>query len=153
MSVRSINLRDFAPELGKWSEKHITEVRDATARGVLKSIPDLVKASPVDTGLYATSWDMTVTETSVIIGNSAPHAPIIEFGARPFTPPIAPLLAWAKRVLKDGSQPPSYSPEVWKLAVGTQKKIAEQGMQPRHILENAIPQIIANIRQEYEKLG
>jgi hypothetical protein len=152
MSVRTVNLRDFAKELGRFSERHVEEVRNATARGVLASIPDLVRASPVDTGLYAQSWDMTVTETSVILGNYAPHAPIIEHGARPFTPPLGPLLAWAKRVLGDPSQPPDYSDRVWALAKATQKKISERGMEPKHILENAIPGIIANIREEYRKL-
>jgi len=116
--------------------------------GVAKSIPDLVQASPVDTGLYAASWDFTVEEKSVILGNYAPYAGIIEQGARPFTPPIGPLLAWAKRVLRDRSQPPDYSPEVWALARGTQNKIAAQGMQPRHILEKTLPKIMQNIKEE-----
>lgn len=153
MSTRTVDLRDFAKELDGFTDKHLKDVRNATAKGVSKSIPDLVRASPVDTGLYAQSWDMTVDELSVTIGNSAPHAPIIEYGARPFTPPLAPLLAWAKRVLGDPSQPPEYSDAVWRLARYTQKKISEEGMKPRHILENAIPGIIANIRQEYELLG
>lgn len=153
MSTRKVDLKDFAKELGRFNEKHIVEVRNATARGVAASIPDLVKASPVDTGLYAQSWQMDVTETAVILGNTAPHAPIIEHGARPFTPPIQPLLQWAKRVLKDGSQPPEYSDAVWALAKYTQKKIQEEGMKPRHILENAIPGIIERIREEYRKIG
>lgn len=151
--IKSVNLRDFAPELGRFTTTRLKELRDATAKGVAHSLPDLVAASPVDTGLYAASWQMTVEEQAVTVGNSAPHAPIIEYGARPFTPPIAPLLAWAKRVLQDPSQPPDYSPEVWRLARGVQKKIAAQGMKPRNILQNMIPSIIENIREEYRKIG
>ena len=160
---RVVNLKDFSRELGNFAESSLRMKREAVSKGIAKSIPDLVAASPVDTGLYAASWDFTVSERSAIIGNYAPYAGIIEFGARPFTPPIGPLLAWAKRVLtnaKDESgnkiatgQPGDYSPQVWALAKGVQKKIAAVGMEPKHILEDAIPGIIANIKEEFIRLG
>lgn len=153
MSSKVVKIENLSRELKEFSGKTLKENKAAVLSGVLKSIPDLVAASPVDTGQYAASWDFTTTETSVILGNFAPHAPIIEHGARPFTPPIGPLLAWAKRVLKSSSQPPDYDPEVWKLAKGVQKKIAAEGMQPRNILENMIPKIIENIREELKRGG
>lgn len=157
--TKTLQLKDFAKELGDFSNRSLKEQRQAVARGFAKSIPDLVAASPVDTGLYAASWDFTVGEESAIIGNYAPYAGVIEYGARPFTPPIAPLLAWAKRVLtgqKDdhgkliqtGQPETDYTPEVWALAKATQHKISEQGMQPRHVMTNMIPKIIENIREE-----
>ena len=148
-----MNLKDLAKELGAVSEKHLEDLKQATVLGVARSIPDLVAASPVDTGLYAQSWDFTHNERGVILGNHAPHAAMIEYGARPFTPPIRPLLAWAKRVLKDPSQPPKYSDQVWALAKYTQNKISREGMKPRKVLEGMIPKILANIRQEYVNLG
>lgn len=151
-TTKVVNLSDFSKELNSFQEKTLKEQKEAAVKGIVASIPDLVKASPVDTGAYASSWDFTVEERSVVLGNYAPYAGIIEYGARPFTPPIAPLLAWAKRILKDGSQPPDYSPQVWALARGTQNKIAAQGMQPRHIMENMIPKIIENIKAEFKKL-
>jgi hypothetical protein len=145
---------DYGRRLNEFiNDVAIPEQRAAIVRGVARSIPDLVAASPVDTGLYAQSWHFTETERAVLIGNSAPHAPVIEFGARPFTPPLAPLLAWAKRVLQDPSQPPEYSDAVWALAVGTQKKIAAQGMQPRHILTNMLDSIVDNIVEELQAIG
>lgn len=152
MATKVIQLSELSRELGRFTEVHIDDMRKAATLGVLRSIPDLVAASPVDTGLYAASWDFTADEKMAVIGNYAPHAPIIEHGARPFTPPIGPLLAWAKRVLQDGSQPPEYSDRVWALAVGTQKKIQREGMKPRNILENALPGILANIKRELEEL-
>lgn len=160
MSQRTtVELDEFADKLGKWAHASVEEKRRATIRGIARSIPDLVAASPVDTGLYAASWHFTKTETGAVIGNSAPYAGIIEHGARPFTPPIGPLLAWAKRVLtgtksaegqtvQTGQPESDYSPEVWALAKYTQAKIAREGMHPRHILQNMIPQIMNNIRQE-----
>lgn len=153
MSTKTVVLSDFAKELGKFSEKHLDDLRKATTLGVVKSLPDLVEASPVDTGLYAQSWQFSELETSLILGNTAPHASIIERGARPFRPPLTPLLAWAKRVLQDPSQPPDYSSRVWALAIGTRNKIEREGIQPRHVLEKAIPMIIENIRQEMKKIG
>jgi hypothetical protein len=150
MATKVVNLKDFSKELGEFTKASLEMQRAAVTRGVARSIPDLVAASPVDTGRYASSWSFTETETSAILGNTAPHSAMIEYGSRPFTPPIRPLLEWAKRVLQDPSQPPNYSSEVWALAKGTQKKIAKYGMEPKAILENAIPKIIENIRLEFE---
>jgi hypothetical protein len=149
MTVREVQLKNFARTLEEFQGTHLDTLKKGVASGVARSIPDLVKASPVDTGLYAQSWNMTVDEEKVVLGNYAPHAPIIEFGARPFTPPIGPLLQWAKRVLKDSSQPEfGYSSQVWALAKYTQKKISEVGMEPKLILTNMLPTIVENIRQE-----
>lgn len=162
MSGRKIvDLEDFANELGKFSQMSIKKKRQAVVSGVARSIPDLVAHSPVDTGLYAASWDFTVEENAVIIGNYAPYAGIIEYGTRPFKPPIGPLLAWAKRVLtgtkteegtkvQTGQPETDYTSDVWALAIGTQKKIEKFGMAPRHVMENEIPNIIANIKAELQ---
>lgn len=152
MSVKVVKLENFANELKDFTEKTLQQQKAAVTSGLAKSIPDLVAASPVDTGLYAQSWNFTVDEQRAILGNYAPHAPIIEEGARPFTPPIGPLLAWAKRVLKDASQPPNYSERVRSLAYGVQKKIAAEGIKPRHILRDMIPKIIENIKAELAKV-
>ena len=156
MATKQVSLSEFANELGAYSEEQFKQVRKATVLGCFKSIPDLVRLSPVDTGQYANSWDVAGVQGEikdpVIIGNFAPHAPIIEFGARPFTPPITPLLASAKRVLKDPSQPPGYSPEVWALARGVQNKIKNEGMAPKHILRNNTDTILENVRMEYERI-
>lgn len=153
MSKKVVSLQNLAQELGAYSKGQLEALKKASVRGVAQSIPNLVEASPIDTGLYAQSWDFSEMEWGVILGNTSPHAPIIEYGARPFTPPIAPLLAWAKRVLKDPSQPPDYSNKVWALARGVQKKIVAQGMKPKSIMQNEIPRIIENIKAEYKKIG
>ena len=153
MATKVVNLQDFAKELGVYNAAQVEKLKAAALDGIAKSVPMVVKRSPVDTGLYAQSWGFTPTEFGAVLGNTAPHSAVIEFGARPFTPPIGPLLAWAKRVLKDPSQPPNYSDQVWGLARGTQKKIAEVGMQPRQIMSDAIPAILENIKEEFVKLG
>ena len=153
MAFKVVKLTDLSKEITNFGKATLEKQQEAVTSGMLRSIPVLVRESPVDTGLYAQSWSFTTLEKSAIIGNTAPHAPIIEFGARPFTPPIGPLLRWAKRVLKDPSQPPNFSSEVWALAKGTQNKIAKEGMKPKHILEKNIPMIIGNIRKEFERVN
>lgn len=145
MSTKVVNLKDFSKELKVSSKREMERFKQAVAEGVAQSIPMLVEKSPVDTGLYAQSWKFTATEEAVILGNFAPHAAVIEHGARPFTPPLGPLLAWAKRVLQE----PEINSNCYRLAVGTQKKIAAHGMEPKHILENAIDAIVENIRRAY----
>lgn len=152
MAAKQVSLDNLARELGAYSEDQIQNLKQATLLGIAQSIPDLVEKSPVDTGLYAQSWDFSETEFGAVVGNYAPHSAIIENGARPFTPPLGPLLAWAKRVLKDASQPPDYSKDVWGLAIGTQKKIASVGLEPKHIMEQMIPVIIERIKAEYERI-
>lgn len=152
MVKKRINLSDFSKEIRNFQERSSEELKAAMKAGVLRSFRGLVESSPVDTGEYAASWDFSESERAVMLGNYAPHASIIEYGARPFTPPIGPLLAWAKRVLQDGSQAPNYSSEVWALAKGTQKKIAEKGMMPRHVLKKELPSIINNILKEVDRL-
>jgi hypothetical protein len=146
--LKKVSLSKFSGELQSFSRTSLDKKRKAVLAGIAKSIPDLVGASPVDTGAYASSWGFTADEHSAFIGNYAPYAGVIEHGARPHTMPIAPLLAWAKRVLGSSSQPPDYEPRVWALAKGVQNKIAQFGQAPKHILENMIPKIIENIRLE-----
>lgn len=152
MAVKKVSLQDLGKEFEKLTKEDLVLLKQATLSGMAESVPSLVEKSPVDTGLYAQSWDFSEAEFGAIIGNYAPHAPIIEYGARPFTPPISPLLAWAKRVLGDSSQPPDYSPEVWALAKGTQNKISSVGIAPKHIMEKEIPFIIERIKLEFKKL-
>lgn len=149
---RALHLGDLSKYFEDLQGKIIEEQKQAVVNGLIDSIPALIDASPVDTGLYAQSWDLDVTEKRAILGNYAPHAAIIEQGARPFRPPIGPLLRWAKRVLGDPSQPPDYSSEVWALATYTQKKIEERGIEPRNVLENELPNIIRRIMDELDKV-
>lgn len=152
MTAKRVSLKELSQEIPGFARATVAKQRQAVVNGIAKSLPMLAEDSPVDTGLYAQSWGFTETEEKVILGNSAPHAPVIEYGARPFTPPLAPLLAWAKRVLKSGSQPPNYESKVWALAKYTQKKISEQGMKPRAVMQNALPKIIENIKQEFNRI-
>jgi hypothetical protein len=142
-------LYEELPQLKKLTlEKQKTIIMDE----IQQELVLLVKKSPVDTGFFAQSWGVTQTEDKILLGNSAPYAPQIEMGARPFTPPLGPLLAWAKRVLQDPSQPPKYSPEVQALARGTQNKIAKFGLKPHRLLEQAVDDIMERVAARVRQL-
>lgn len=153
MAVREVSIDQIGKELGLNISKRVEEYKAAVVRACIDALPLLVQKSPVDTGQYAASWDVFVGDLYVAIGNYAPHAPIIEYGARPFRPPLRPLLEWAKRVLKDPSQPPDFSPKVWALATATQRAIEQRGMPPKNVLGSTIPDIIELIKQELLKVG
>lgn len=145
-----VRLDKFSDELKKYSQKSIKVYKQTVIETLADNISYLVANSPVDTGLFAQSWSMEVTEKEAVIGNFAPHAPIIEFGARPFTPPIGPLLEWARRVLKQ----PEINDHCWALATYTQNKISEEGMEPKNILGDALDKITGEIRDKLkQRLG
>jgi len=145
--MKIVSLDKFARELGDYSKKNMEAYRVAVISALAKNLKTLVESSPVDTGLYAQSWDLVIEEKRAILGNYAPYAGIIEFGARPFTPPIGPLLEWAKRVLRKNE----IDSDCWALATYTRNKIAEEGMKPRHVLTDALDKIVSDIREEVQK--
>jgi hypothetical protein len=148
--AKVVPLDKFAKELKEYSEKNIETYKKVVVEAMTDEMKNIVAASPVDTGLYAQAWSMDVDEKRALLGNTAPYAGMIEFGTRPFTPPITPLLNWAKRVLRK----PEVDSECWALAKGVQNKIAEEGLEPKHILGDAIDRIIIYIRRKMrEKLG
>lgn len=152
MPTIRVDLKDLSKKFDEASEEIKAAMVRGLESGVMRGQVIVMKESPVDTGLYRSSWQtQKIADGHMQLGNSAPHAPAIEFGTRPHKPPLAPLLAWAKRVLKDPSQPPNYSAEVRGLAVGVQKKIEREGQAPRHVLTNAIPKIIDAVNEEVKR--
>lgn len=152
MAIKKVSLNEYLQkEIPALKKLTLDKQREIILDEIAKELVELVKKSPVDTGLFAQSWEMVATDSQVSLGNSAPYAKIIEMGARPFTPPIGPLLAWAKRVLQDPSQPPQYSTEVRNLAYGVQKKIAQFGMKPHRLLEQSIEAIMDRVAERVRR--
>ena len=145
--TKVVPLDKFADELRKYSEKSVNDFKVSVVDSLYEYLPQIVAKSPVDTGLYAQSWRVEVTDKNAYIGNFAPYAPIIEFGTRPFTPPLGPLLEWARRVLKKAE----IDGDCYALAVGVQKKFQEKGMEPKHILTDSLPEIVENIARKMKE--
>ena len=60
-------------------------------------VVEIERKKVVDTGELKQSVTTTKTKNGAIVSVNAPHAAVMEYGARPFTPPFAPILAWVKR--------------------------------------------------------
>lgn len=97
-----------------------------------------------DTGVYKNSFvvnDKTVT-------NEAPHAPIVEMGARPHhvgREGRERLKQWCMRKLHLDEQAAEQAS--WAIAT----KIAEVGIEGRHVMENALPKATEFFREEIER--
>ena len=135
-------MEELVKELGKDS-KYLKEnkkyVFEEVLDACLESIPEFTARSPVDTGLYASSWEVEPERyEAVFFGNTAPYAAVIEHGARPFEAPIKPLLEWAARKL----QREISDPEVRRLAWGVKKKFEREGMKPLHIMSKGVDEVL-----------
>jgi hypothetical protein len=69
---------------------------------VVKEIRRVKPHAPVDTGEMGrvTSWPVTHIPEGAVLESATKQAVFQEFGTKPFTPPIEPLRAWAKRKLR-----------------------------------------------------
>ena len=139
MTIR-INMEKFAeivdrmgPELEKAA---ILGLREAGLRleGMIPAaIAETQPYPPQDTGELARSHYTSWTERGCVVGVDAPHAPFMEHGTRPHYPPEQPLAEWAYRKgLADSEE------EAQQVARAICRKIAREGITPRHFLARAV---------------
>ena len=95
--------------------KNARAVQRGVRRGAMRGIAILTRKTPVDQGIMKNAWKYVEVGGSVgspVIGrieNKAPHAGIIERGARPHMPPLEPILEWVKRHLRNfGMRAPTF---------------------------------------------
>lgn len=102
--ARTVTLTEFSTRIGNF----VPELRTAYVRGFQRAalrlnaytVEEIDTAQPypaVDTGELRSSVDTTFVDDGAIVTVDAPHAGILEYGTRPFTPPLAPLVEWVKR--------------------------------------------------------
>lgn len=137
-----VTLDQFARELGRLpsilEDAIIRGLRSAAARGVADVVQAIQVASPwpaVDTGRLARSVEHSNLPRGGRVSVDAPHAAVMELGARPFWPPIEPLEAWAVR--KFGVD----EDEAEEIARSVQLKIATFGIEPRRYFADAMRSI------------
>ena len=116
----------------------------------------IARAAPVDLGSLKSSIHVESLPTGARIVIDAPHAAAVEFGSRPHTPPLAPLIAWVKRhraafgiagrgTKRDTRGRFTASPEVIAAARAIQRKISIYGTKPRYFVRNSIPALVRAI--------
>ena len=170
----TISLDAFAKLLPKLGP----ELERATIRGlkgaalrlqgiVVEEIDTAMPHPAVDTGGLRNSVERRDFADGAEVYMGSPHAAIIEEGTRPFTPPLAPLIAWVirkklagagrfkqraagrarSRRVKDGGSTASELATIHVLeereeaiiiARAIQKAIAKRGIRPRHYFQKAV---------------
>jgi hypothetical protein len=142
MAVKTLNLNQFANEIGALPAKLegaiIKGLRSAAARGVGEVVQSINTASPhppIDRGELARSVEHSTLAKGGRIAVDAPHAAVMETGARPFWPPLFPLQDWAQR--KFGVD----EDEAEEIATAIQLSIAMVGIEPRHYFKGAMVNI------------
>jgi hypothetical protein len=138
MARKKVSLEKFAaivealPE--KLSQKTINAARKSAARLVVMvehSIRTNLPYPLVDRGPLVQSVTLIPTPRGAIVRVDAPHAAPLEYGARPFTPPLQPLLEWATR--KGFDDPKAVA---WAVLMTFRKK----GMKPKRFFFRALQQ-------------
>lgn len=144
------------------------QIRVAALDAAYATLRPVARATPVDLGEMKNAWTVREGpgEVAAELRNDAPHAGIVELGARPHWPPFEPIFEWALRhagdlalggVVKIGSQAFRKSKsgnlfykgqsslddddveEVRRFAYALCAKIAREGQKPTHLMLKHLP--------------
>ena len=151
MSVKHFTLDEYAKQVGglplKLETAIIKGLRSAAMRGVGEVVHSINATSPhppIDTGELARSVDHSLLPRGGRLAVDAPHAAVMENGARPFRPPFRPLYDWAKRKFGVDDK------EAKQIARRVQRAIQQRGIAPRHYFRGAMRKVRQIIPIEVE---
>ena len=121
----------------RWTEQGRQKLSDLVERKCIKVVNEAKRNAPVDRGGLRSSlrYNISFREDLPVgvVGSNLPYARALEFGTRPFTPPLKPLMEWGERVLGDESA----GAAVWQ-------KIRQNGISPQPFLIPAIDKVLSN---------
>lgn len=146
MATHRVDLSGFANQLGQLPNKLETAIvrglRSAAMRGVHATVAnigtrnDRTGAPPaVDEGTLMRSVSSHSILKGAMITVDAPHAAFMEYGTRPHTPPLQPLVDWAKR--KFGVDEKRAKAIAWAV----RGKIKKVGTKPRHYMRRTVVEL------------
>lgn len=110
----------------------INAARESASGLLAETVQSIRENKPfplVDRSYLVGSVQMEPIPDGAIVYVAAPYAGPLEYGTRPFTPPLRPLVEWAIR--KGASQP-------YGLARAIQRKFADEGMKPKGYFARAV---------------
>jgi phage gpG-like protein len=148
-----VSFGQFAALLASMDET----LREAIIKGLQSSalrlegmaVAEVKNASPypaVDRGELMGSADTTNVDDGAIVGFSAPHAPMMEYGTRPFMPPFDPIYRWVIR--KGLATDPDEAEEI---AEAVRWSISRYGIEPRQYLGKAFKKLTPIMLREVER--
>lgn len=130
----------LAASLDKKVEKAVIKgLRSSALRlqGLVVEEIDSAKPYPaVDRSDLRNSHDHENTQSGAIVFMTAPHAGIIEWGTRPFRPPLQPLIEWALRKGLAADEG-----EAKAIAWGIASRMAVTGIAPRGYFAKAVERL------------
>jgi hypothetical protein len=136
------------------------EVREAIFlsqnTSALATLRKVAKAIPADQGHFKAGLQVRVRKKKkeVRLEANAPHSGVLEMGARPFWPPLQPLIEWARRKAADlgivnlpegkqfqgqASLTDDEGQAAESFARGVQRAIATRGLPARYPMRNQLP--------------
>jgi len=148
------------PQAARWALALGPQTTDAVIRGLqagglrlkVEVVREIESQRLVDTGDLKNSVTVTRVTDGALVTVDSPYAAPLEYGARPFTPPLAPLAEWALRKGLANDEAAAM-----RIARGIQKKFQTEGIPPRSFFRNALrnaePGIRADINKECSRLG
>lgn len=147
MVVRQVSLTEFEARVARF----VPDIRRAYLIAFRKSalllerytVEEIDSAQPypaVDTGELRRSVETEFDEDGATVAVTAPHAVFMEYGTRPFTPPLAPLVAWVER------KGMANGPDAIRVARAIQRKIAREGIAPRNFFAKAWERMLAKLQ-------
>lgn len=123
-------------------------LREATTEGLQMAahrlhaevVIQIGKAKPypaVDRGTLRSSVQTVMHHDGASVEVTAPYAPMIEYGTRPFNPPLEPLARWAARKGLANTEE-----EAKEIAYAIREKFSFEGMAPRRFMAKAVRQMV-----------
>ena len=140
-----IDPKRLGSELAKRGRISRKAVERGIQRGMARGRALLVKETPVDVGQMRNAWRV---DKDLGIINDAPHAGVIEGGARPHKVNAAgrrALEQWAMRQLGVDEKTAK------AVAQGTINKLAKQGQKGHFIVRDNMPRLQRMVAQEVER--
>ncbi len=125
--------------------RRLTGVRRAVVLAAGRGVEVVRDNEPVDLANMRKATEVWPGERPSEVARivvDAPYAAAQEVGTRPFTPPIAPLVAWASR---HGA---ADNDEAWAMAYGIQKAIATRGIRATWFASKSMPVLVDLIVRE-----
>lgn len=141
--VYNLNSREFARKFREIEMRRPAAVERGIVSAALLGAELLAARAPKDLGILKRSARAVPQSPGAYIVLDAPHAGIVERGARPHWAPIGPLLAWAKRHTGPA--------DAYRLAKAVQAKIARVGQRPTYFVRRSLPELRKILKAEVER--
>lgn len=156
--------RTIAPsEIGRVLLREEKRVKDCAWRGAraasLRAKGHLVDATDergkVHHGHFKAGWDTEQTADGFSVTNDAPHAGIVEMGARPH--PVSAegreaIREWVRQKIFGISQVEADENDVVDaITYGIVEKLRKYGQEPTYIVRDALPEMTRYLREETER--